>query len=196
MKSFNRLLKNAWPGAGLLMTALALASSLPLSAGQLAADAPAVKVPARKDTQDAGTSPAPVRKDPAVERSRSEENQTPEPPAPNATGTPPQPAQEAVSDPTIPGPELRNLLRPAGTSAAAPPPPPLLPVISLKGRVINSLDEGIILLSVGDQLFRLRAGNEIRVLAGTTLTTIHIDEITEESVEVRITPQNENLSLR
>jgi len=135
--------------------------------------------------------------EPPAERRSLDEAGVPEPPVPNATGTQPPPAQETANDPTMPGPELRSLLQPRGPgAAAAPPPPPQVPVISMKGRVINSLGEGLVMLNVGGQFFRLKAGNEIRVLSGTTLTTIHIDEITEESVEVRITPQNESLSLR
>ena len=96
--------------------------------------------------------------------------QEPPPPKPESTSDEPQPdatpAKEQDSnlrlpDPTVPGPELRQLLqRPKRDGVNVVP---ALPTVTIKGRVFSTEENGVALVEIDKQLFRVRTGQTIRL---------------------------------
>lgn len=161
--------------APLLLTG-SLAAGLLTETDQVAAQAPADQVSAQPAS---GPPSAPE----AVDRLN---------PAPAAVGeTPSKPATETeasspetLSDPTVPGPDLRTFLKnQPGTAAVL-----RRPDVQLKGRVIKAGGDGLVIVSVDGQLVRLRPGRETSVSTAAGVLTVCLEELSDTVVRLKLKP--------
>ncbi len=109
-------------------------------------------------------------------------------PNPDAAPAKEQDSNLRLPDPTVPGPELRQLLqRPKRDGASVAP---ALPTVTIKGRVFSTEDDGVALVDIDKQLFRVRTGQTIRLPGGLTFKA---EEVSVRSIRLRIESLNQQL---
>ncbi len=114
---------------------------------------------------------------------------TPEPPRPD--DEPPASRGTVLNDPTDPGADLRQILqqmKPNKAPGAAARP--TLPIITLRGRVFATEEDGVALLDIDKQLVRIRTGQELRLNVGGSTLTIQAEEVSIHAVRLLIEPLN------
>ena len=118
----------------------------------------------------------------------------PEPPRPDDE----QPASRGptLNDPTDPGADLRQILQQMKSNKApGAAARPTLPIITLRGRVFATEEDGVALLDIDKQLVRIRTGQELRITVGGSALTIQAEEVSTRAVRLVIAPLNLRMEL-
>ena len=166
-------------------TALSLAVIIALCVSHIARTNDSDRNAAAQETPAKQAAPATVDSPPKTDAPKT----IPEPPRPDEES--PAPRGTTLGDPTAPGEDLRNVLqqmksnKPTGAAVR-----PALPIITLRGRVFATEEDGVALLDIDKQLVRIRTGQELRLTVGGSALTIQAEEVSTRAVRLLIAPLN------
>jgi len=105
------------------------------------------------------------------------------------------PAGTGPQDPTMPGPDIRNLLDSAGGNRTAPAGPPPLPELRLRARIFAKNKPPVAIVEIGGRPLSVRVGSEIQFSTAGGAMQLKVVELTTDEMQIEVVGRKQIITL-